>query len=765
MSNISFAQEVIVDFKDRSLPILNEELKSIRNEIRNISLSSPSGIIDVSDGGTGADLSSADDYSIFYMDPTGTFGFLIPGSSGQILTTNGTLLPPSWEDIASEAIGEIFLADGTFTAPAGVSKVLLTMTGGGAGGGGNSGAVAGGGGGAAEGVHELGYTVTAGGTYAVVIGAGGAGGSGAAAGTDGGNTIFNNGGTQPITVLGGKKGVTYDVGGATSGFSGANTAAGTGQSGVSGGAGGVMSIAGGAGGTGGNGNPGGGGGSSILGAGGTGGSGGNPGSANGFGAGGGGSDGGTNVGGSGTNGIVIIRWGISSGSGSVASSGDDSVVTLKVGGSIEQTGTFTMDFNGSQFSSTESPTGEENISIINLSGSNTGDQTSIVGITGSKAQFDTAVTDGNILYVGDVDLSTYVVGPASATDNAVARFNLTTGKLIQNSGVTIADNNHITTTGSLSLNGTLDVGAVTTAVNNADATIGVSAANQKGLVIQTKSTPTQPAFEVQDSTGRVNLKMETTGNNRLIVSGSGTPVSALFSDFVLSIQSTDSDYSWLEILNNGGQGKGAFFGLDHNQFQLFNWQGGDTQFWTHPNASDGYPRLTIAKEGNIAIDGTDQYAWVGGYGGGVGVLAIRNAKTVPTTSVADVGFIYADAGSLWTMDSDTTKTRLGTRVVALTDGATPALNAKLGDVFTLSAAGDRTIAVPSNPISGQRIIIRHTASGGNRTLALNTGAGGFRFGTSITGLTITTSGLTDYIECVYNATASKWDVINYQKGF
>lgn len=38
----------------------------------------------------------------------------------------------------------------------------------------------------------------------------------------------------------------------------------------------------------------------------------------------------------------------------------------------------------------------------NLSGTNTGDQTSIVGITGTKAQFDTAVTDGNFLYVGDV---------------------------------------------------------------------------------------------------------------------------------------------------------------------------------------------------------------------------------------------------------------------------------------------------------------------------------------------------------------------------
>lgn len=38
----------------------------------------------------------------------------------------------------------------------------------------------------------------------------------------------------------------------------------------------------------------------------------------------------------------------------------------------------------------------------NLSGTNTGDQASIVGITGTKAQFDTACTDGNFLYVGDV---------------------------------------------------------------------------------------------------------------------------------------------------------------------------------------------------------------------------------------------------------------------------------------------------------------------------------------------------------------------------
>ena len=38
---------------------------------------------------------------------------------------------------------------------------------------------------------------------------------------------------------------------------------------------------------------------------------------------------------------------------------------------------------------------------LGLTGTNSGDQTTIVGIAGTKAQFDTAVSDGNILYVGD----------------------------------------------------------------------------------------------------------------------------------------------------------------------------------------------------------------------------------------------------------------------------------------------------------------------------------------------------------------------------
>lgn len=54
---------------------------------------------------------------------------------------------------------------------------------------------------------------------------------------------------------------------------------------------------------------------------------------------------------------------------------------------------------------------------------------------------------GNFDFVGSTSSgSGDVVGPASATDNAVVRFDLTTGKLIQNSGVTINDANGVVST-------------------------------------------------------------------------------------------------------------------------------------------------------------------------------------------------------------------------------------------------------------------------------------------------------------------------------
>jgi hypothetical protein len=106
-------------------------------------------------------------------------------------------------------------------------------------------------------------------------------------------------------------------------------------------------------------------------------------------------------------------------------------------------------------------------------------------------------------------------------------------------------------------------------------------------------------------------------------------------------------------------------------------------------------------------------------------------------------------------------------VTSLADEASVSLDARLGKIFRLSAGGDRTILTPAwNKKDGKVIVIEHYASGGARTLTLTTGsAGAFRFGSTITSLSATASGKTDYVGCIYNATDDRFDVVSVSKGF
>lgn len=85
--------------------------------------------------------------------------------------------------------------------------------------------------------------------------------------------------------------------------------------------------------------------------------------------------------------------------------------------------------------------------------------TDITGITASAAEINVldgipvGLTATELGYVDGVtsaiqtQINTKVTGPASATDNAIMRFDGTTGKLAQNSGWTMDDSNVMTTTG------------------------------------------------------------------------------------------------------------------------------------------------------------------------------------------------------------------------------------------------------------------------------------------------------------------------------
>lgn len=112
----------------------------------------------------------------------------------------------------------------------------------------------------------------------------------------------------------------------------------------------------------------------------------------------------------------------SSGSITVTNTSPDQTVALTGGTGISTSGTYP------NFTITNDAP-DQTVSIASGTG---------ISVTGSYPSF--TVTNSSPSSGGDV------VGPASATDNAVVRFDSTTGKLIQNSGVTISDADLLTTT-------------------------------------------------------------------------------------------------------------------------------------------------------------------------------------------------------------------------------------------------------------------------------------------------------------------------------
>ena len=103
--------------------------------------------------------------------------------------------------------------------------------------------------------------------------------------------------------------------------------------------------------------------------------------------------------------------------------------------------------------------------------------------------------------------------------------------------------------------------------------------------------------------------------------------------------------------------------------------------------------------------------------------------------------------------------------VTLTDAATVATNAALGNYFRLTTAVNRTLGAPTNAADGMVATWEIIATAG-LTITLITGSSGaFAFGTTITALSATTSGKRDLITARYSSSAARWLVTEYVKGF
>jgi hypothetical protein len=195
----------------------------------NVKLANDGGVpspLSVSNGGTGQTSFTAYGVLVANSPGTGAIQTVQPGTSGNVLTSNGT----SWTSASISTGGSLIrapqvltnTAGGTYTTPAGCNHILIEMIGGGGAGGGVPGSTGsstqgGGGGGSLFAVKYASVSPSTGYTYSV-----GAGGTGS------GNGNGTAGGTSSIVI----SGTTYSVSGGTGGAassSGAGAAGSTGS--------------------------------------------------------------------------------------------------------------------------------------------------------------------------------------------------------------------------------------------------------------------------------------------------------------------------------------------------------------------------------------------------------------------------------------------------------------------------------------------------------------------------------------------------------
>lgn len=198
----------------------------------------------------------------------------------------------------------------------------------------------------------------------------------------------------------------------------------------------------------------------------------------------------------------------------------------------------------------------------------------------------------------------------------------------------------------------------------------------------------------------------------------------------------------------------------------------DAVYYTSGLITSSY-RAIASTTGNVPTNAT---YWepiaLGGGGSGTGTvttvtssttaLTVTNPTTTPALAIADA--VAGGASGLMTgadkTKADATSTDAqfiaaqhtygasqNVAAVALTDAATIATNAALGNVFTVTLGGNRTLANPTNLVSGGTYIWIVTQSTGSHTLAFGSA---FKWPSGVAPTLSTAAGAVDMISSVYN---------------
>lgn len=337
-----------------------------------------------------------------------------------------------------------------------------------------------------------------------------------------------------------------------------------------------------------------------------------------------------------------------------------------------------------------------------------------------------------------------VTGPASSTDNAVARFDGTTGKIIQNSAVTIAD-----TTGDIT-GGAYNKVTITAPATSATLTIAngktLTANNSLTLAGTDATTQTFPGTSQTIAGLAVSGQTFTTAQTFRAASAVRSEAAATQDAVVLA----------------GRAGGTSSFAVTLTPTTL-----ASSTTLTLPNVTDTVAVLGTAQTFTAAqtfraassvraeAASTQDAVVLAGRAGGTSSYAV---SITPTTLSANRTLTLPDA-STTVVGTDTTQTltnkRITPRVSTTTSSATPTINTDTTDIYGLTAQTVDITSFSTNlsgtPTDGQKLQIYIV---GTAARAITWGAS---FEASTVALPTTTVGTNRLdVGFVWNAATSKW---------
>ena len=263
----------------------------------------------------------------------------------------------------------------------------------------------------------------------------------------------------------------------------------------------------------------------------------------------------------------------------------------------------------------------------------------------------------------------YVVGPGSSTDNAVARFDGTTGKLIQNSVTTIDDTGAAT-------------GFTTFAASTSVTTPTVQASNSAGLSLKNASGTTQINMGAGGGDNvSVNVSTNLNGTNTQIdISPTGTGHVHVKPSGTGSIEIAPTNVGTIDNMTIGATapkngsfvdlsvtGTTSFDGAQGTAGQVLTSAGtGATPTWTTPTTGT----VTSVAALTLGTTGTDLSSTVAN-GTTTPVITLQ----VPTASASNRGALSAaDWTTFNNKGSGTVTSVTGTAPVVSSGGTTPAIS-------------------------------------------------------------------------------------------